>query len=152
MSTKRHPMPMYCGLTGTALETQWIRKSKVVRLALFFSFPNVLLPDDIYFRFSSWPYRQKWAATIVVSSFTFISPVSSSMIAPAAAQVAEDLGITSNALVAMTTSIFILGYGEYYIFPVLRWPHHDSYYLLFSWIAIGPLVCTAHCLLGPIKY
>ena len=62
--------------------------------------------------YTSWPYRQKWAATIVVSSFTFISPVSSSMIAPAAAQVAEELGITSNAIVAMTTSIFILGYGE----------------------------------------
>jgi hypothetical protein len=35
------------------------------------------------------------------------------MVAPAASQVAEQLGITSNALVAMTTSIFVLGYGEY---------------------------------------
>ena len=66
-------------------------------------------------RYASWPYRQKWAATIVVSSFTFISPISSSMIAPAAAQVAEEFGITSNVLVAMTTSIFILGYGEYFL-------------------------------------
>ena len=66
--------------------------------------------------YASWPYRQKWAATIVVSSFTFISPVSSSMIAPAAVQVAEQLNITSNALVAMTTSIFILGYGEYFLY------------------------------------
>ena len=38
------------------------------------------------------------------------------MIAPASAQVAEQLGITSNVLVAMTTSIFILGYGEYTYF------------------------------------
>ena len=37
------------------------------------------------------------------------------MIAPAAAQVAEEFGITSNVLVAMTTSIFILGYGEYFL-------------------------------------
>ena len=72
--------------------------------------------------FSSWPYRQKWAATIVVSSFTFISPVSSAMISPAAAQVAEELGITSSALVAMTTSIFILGYGENFLFVA---PHPD---------------------------
>ena len=72
--------------------------------------------------YSSWPYRQKWAATIVVSSFTFISPVSSSMIAPAAAQVSEQLGITSNVLVAMTTSIFILGYGEYFLYAP---PHRD---------------------------
>ena len=63
---------------------------------------------------ASWPYRQKWAATFVVSSFTFISPATSSMIAPAAAQVAEEFGITNNVLVAMTTSIFILGYGEYF--------------------------------------
>ena len=74
--------------------------------------------------YSSWPYRQKWAATIVVSSFTFISPVSSSMIAPAAEQVAEQLGITSNVLIAMTTSIFILGYGEYFLYAAP--PHHDS--------------------------
>ena len=69
---------------------------------------------DTHNNLLSWPYRQKWAATIVVSSFTFISPVSSSMIAPAAAQLAEELGITSTALIAMTTSIFILGYGEYF--------------------------------------
>jgi hypothetical protein len=64
----------------------------------------------------SWTYRRKWAATLVVSSFTFISPVSSSMIAPATGQVATDLGITSNALIAMTTSIFVLGYGKYFPF------------------------------------
>ena len=38
------------------------------------------------------------------------------MIAPAAAQVAEEFGITSNVLVAMTTSIFILGYGECFFY------------------------------------
>ena len=75
-------------------------------------------------RYASWPYRQKWAATIVVSSFTFISPVSSAMIAPAAAQVAEDLNITSNVLIAMTTSIFILGYGELLFCTFLRCLSH----------------------------
>ena len=62
---------------------------------------------------SSWPYRRKWAATFVVSSFTFISPVSSSMIAPATAQVAREFGITNNVLIAMTTSVFVLGYGKH---------------------------------------
>lgn len=47
------------------------------------------------------------------------------MIAPAAAQVAEQLGITSNALVAMTTSIFILGYGEYLFILLYALPHPD---------------------------
>jgi hypothetical protein len=38
------------------------------------------------------------------------------MIAPAANQVAEQFGITSNVLIAMTTSIFILGYGKYFLY------------------------------------
>jgi hypothetical protein len=50
------------------------------------------------------------------------------MVAPAASQVAEQLGITSNALVAMTTSIFVLGYGEYFLLYFL--PHRD-FKLLF---------------------
>lgn len=72
----------------------------------------------------NWTYRRKWAATLVVSSFTFISPVSSSMIAPATGQVATDLGITSNALIAMTTSIFVLGYA---IGPLLLGPLSEIY-------------------------
>ncbi|PPQ81816.1 hypothetical protein CVT25_013652 [Psilocybe cyanescens] len=59
----------------------------------------------------NWPYRKKWVATLVVSAVTFISPVSSSMIAPASGQVAQSFGITSNVLIAMTTSVFLLGFG-----------------------------------------
>ncbi|PPQ78471.1 hypothetical protein CVT25_011866 [Psilocybe cyanescens] len=68
----------------------------------------------------NWPYRKKWVATLVVSSFTFISPVSSSMVAPASDQVAQNFGITSNVLIAMTTSVFLLGYaaGPLFIGPL----------------------------------
>ncbi|GLB40865.1 putative mfs polyamine transporter [Lyophyllum shimeji] len=59
----------------------------------------------------NWTYRRKWAATLVVSSFTFISPISSSMVAPAAAQVAKEFGVTSTAVIAMMTSVFVLGYA-----------------------------------------
>ncbi|KDR79411.1 hypothetical protein GALMADRAFT_137249 [Galerina marginata CBS 339.88] len=44
-----------------------------------------------------------------LSSFTFISPVSSSMVAPATEQIAEQFGITSPILIAVTTSVFVLG-------------------------------------------
>ncbi|KAI0067660.1 MFS polyamine transporter [Artomyces pyxidatus] len=54
---------------------------------------------------------QKWTVTIIVSAFTFISPVSSSMIAPATEQVAEQFGITSTVIIAMTTSVFVLAYA-----------------------------------------
>ncbi|KAF4609509.1 hypothetical protein D9613_012296 [Agrocybe pediades] len=68
----------------------------------------------------NWSYKKKWAATIVVSSFTFISPISSSMIAPASMQVAEDFGITSSFIIALTTSVFILGYcvGPLFLGPL----------------------------------
>ncbi|KAF4594382.1 hypothetical protein EYR40_009186 [Pleurotus pulmonarius] len=60
----------------------------------------------------NWSYKKKWAATIVVSSFTFISPVSSSMIAPAAEAMSRDFGITSNVVTALTISVFVLAYGS----------------------------------------
>ncbi|TFK23895.1 MFS polyamine transporter [Coprinopsis marcescibilis] len=67
-----------------------------------------------------WTYRKKWSATIIVSLFTFISPVSSSMIAPASPNVAAQFGITSSMLIAMTTSVFILGYavGPLFLAPL----------------------------------
>ncbi|KAJ4469898.1 MFS polyamine transporter [Lentinula aciculospora] len=57
----------------------------------------------------NWSFRRKWAATAIVSAFTFISPVSSSMVAPATETIAAQFGITNDVIIAMTTSIFILG-------------------------------------------
>lgn len=59
----------------------------------------------------SWPNSRKWAATLIVALFTFVSPVCSSLIAPGGQQVADEFGITSNLIINMITSIFILGYG-----------------------------------------
>jgi hypothetical protein len=61
----------------------------------------------------SWSSGKKWQATMIVSAFTFISPVSSSMTAPASRQLAELFDIHSTVLLAMTTSVFVLGYGGY---------------------------------------
>jgi MFS family permease len=46
------------------------------------------------------------------------------MIAPAAAQLAEVFGITSSVLVAMSTSIFVIGYG---FGPLLLGPLSEIY-------------------------
>ncbi|EJC99411.1 MFS polyamine transporter [Fomitiporia mediterranea MF3/22] len=59
----------------------------------------------------NWSYKKKWIATLIVSAFTFISPVSSAMIAPASDQLASQFGITNTAVLAMSTSVFILGYA-----------------------------------------
>ncbi|KAF8479662.1 MFS polyamine transporter [Russula ochroleuca] len=59
----------------------------------------------------NWNFSKKWGATVIVSAFTFISPVSSTMIAPASGQLAEQFGIDSTVVLAMTTSVFVLGYA-----------------------------------------
>ncbi|KAG6878984.1 hypothetical protein C0992_006077 [Termitomyces sp. T32_za158] len=59
----------------------------------------------------NWAFRRKWAATVIVSAFTFISPISSSMVAPATLQIAGEFGVTSTAIIAMMTSVFVLGYA-----------------------------------------
>ncbi|KAJ7306800.1 MFS polyamine transporter [Mycena albidolilacea] len=58
----------------------------------------------------NWNRKKKWAATLIVAVFALLTPVASSMIAPASPQVAAQFGITSDVTVALITSIFILGY------------------------------------------
>ncbi|OSX67243.1 hypothetical protein POSPLADRAFT_1127181 [Postia placenta MAD-698-R-SB12] len=59
----------------------------------------------------NWISKKKWAAAMTVSAFAFISPVSSSMVAPAAAQIAEEFNITNSTEIALTISVFVLGYA-----------------------------------------
>lgn len=59
----------------------------------------------------NWSTKRKWAAVLVVSSFTFISPVSSAMVAPALQKVGKDLGISGDFEKAMVLSIFVLAYA-----------------------------------------
>lgn len=61
---------------------------------------------------SSWSRSKKWAATIVVSAYTFISPIASSMMSPAVPKIAENFGVTNSVIQSMLVSIFILAYGE----------------------------------------
>lgn len=59
----------------------------------------------------NWTNKKKWAATITVSLFTFISPVSSSMIAPALQQLQRDLNVTSDLEIQLALSCFILAFA-----------------------------------------
>ncbi|KAH9949419.1 MFS polyamine transporter [Amylocystis lapponica] len=59
----------------------------------------------------NWTTSRKWAAALTVSAYTFISPVSSSMVAPAAEQIAVEFHITSSTEVSLTISIFVLAYA-----------------------------------------
>ncbi|KAB8297820.1 hypothetical protein EYC80_001618 [Monilinia laxa] len=59
----------------------------------------------------NWKIGRKWAATLVVSSFTFISPVSSSMVAPALASISSDLHIVNSIEQSLVLSVFVLAYS-----------------------------------------
>jgi multidrug resistance protein len=72
----------------------------------------------------NWPNRKKWAATVTVSLFTFISPVSSSMVAPALTSIAADLHITDEVLSQLTLSIFVLAYA---VGPLILGPLSEIY-------------------------
>lgn len=72
----------------------------------------------------NWSNRKKWAATVTVSLFTFISPVSSSMVAPALASIAADFNITDKVLSQLTLSIFVLAYA---VGPLFLGPLSEVY-------------------------
>ena len=59
----------------------------------------------------NWSNGKRWLTTLVVSSYAFISPVSSSIIAPALGQIADEFHITSQVEIKLTLSIFILAYA-----------------------------------------
>ena len=90
-------------MTGMAQTILRIQKSEEVVIAFSVRHVNG--------QWRSWSYRHKWGATAIVSAFTFISPVSSSMIAPAGAAVAHEFGVESPVVIAMITSSFVLAYG-----------------------------------------
>ncbi|RMJ24996.1 MFS multidrug transporter [Aspergillus sp. HF37] len=56
----------------------------------------------------NWPLGKKWAATMVVSGFTFMSRVSSSMVAPAVSKLGEELDMSTKIEVQLALSIFVL--------------------------------------------
>ena len=68
----------------------------------------------------NWSTRAKWGLTVLISTFTFLSPISSSMVAPALGQLGDELGMQSDIEIEMALSIFILGYavGPLFFGPV----------------------------------
>ena len=72
----------------------------------------------------NWTLGKKWAATVIVSSFTFISPVTSSMVAPALTAIAQDFGIKSDVESQLVLSVFVLAFA---LGPLLLGPLSEIY-------------------------
>ncbi|GES64978.1 major facilitator superfamily domain, general substrate transporter [Aspergillus terreus] len=72
----------------------------------------------------NWPKSVKWKNTWVISLFVFISPVSSSMIAPAMQDLGKGLGMHSDIEIYLSMAIFILAYA---IGPIFFGPASELY-------------------------
>ncbi|KAI9877951.1 MAG: hypothetical protein M1830_002358 [Pleopsidium flavum] len=72
----------------------------------------------------NWSRKQRWAATFVVSSFTFISPVSSSMVAPAITSISKEFDITNEVEQQLVLSVFVLAYA---VGPLFLGPLSEIY-------------------------
>ncbi|KAF8897411.1 multidrug resistance protein 4 [Infundibulicybe gibba] len=89
----------------------------------------------------NWSWGKKWASAGIVSFYTFVSPLASSMMAPGLLQVADEYHITNETITALTLSIFLLAYavGPLIMAPLSetfgrRWVLHISnlVFLLFN--------------------
>ncbi|EED11423.1 florfenicol exporter, putative [Talaromyces stipitatus ATCC 10500] len=89
----------------------------------------------------NWPDSRKFFIVLLVSGFGFLTPATSSMVAPALDQIATDLHITNSAESQLILSIFLLGLGVgplllgplseiYGRAPVIRWG--NLFYLVFN--------------------
>jgi multidrug resistance protein len=72
----------------------------------------------------NWSNKKKWGITLVVSAFTFISPVSSTMVAPALNAIAKEFHITNVLESQLTLSIFVLAYA---VGPLVIGPLSEMY-------------------------
>ncbi|KAI0394009.1 major facilitator superfamily domain-containing protein [Xylariaceae sp. FL0594] len=72
----------------------------------------------------NWKLSVKWRAVFTVSLFTLISPISSSLVAPALGPISEEMGITQDFEKNLTLSIFILAYA---VGPLVWGPLSELY-------------------------
>lgn len=88
--------------------------------------PNIVTwdgPDDPA-NPKNWLIRVRWTAVICVSFFTFISPLASSMVAPALADIGRDLNIHGETELALVLSIFVCAYA---VGPLVWGPMSELY-------------------------
>ncbi|KAF7316211.1 hypothetical protein MIND_00139500 [Mycena indigotica] len=78
----------------------------------------------------NWSACTKWCTTAIVALYMFVSPLSSSTMAPGEAQIAARYGITNQSILAMTLSIFLLSFG---MGPLVLAPVSEMYGRYESW-------------------
>ncbi|KAF8214119.1 multidrug resistance protein 4 [Mycena galopus ATCC 62051] len=72
----------------------------------------------------NWSSSKKWTSCAVVSFYTFISPLASSIMAPGLPEVASKYHITGETIIALTLSIFLISFG---VAPLFLAPLSEMY-------------------------
>ncbi|ESK90159.1 mfs multidrug [Moniliophthora roreri MCA 2997] len=72
----------------------------------------------------NWTAKRKWTAVFVVSLYTLIPPLGSSMMAPGLPDIANKYAITSQTTLALTLSVFLLSFA---IGPLFLAPLSEMY-------------------------
>ncbi|KAI9369643.1 major facilitator superfamily domain-containing protein [Aspergillus egyptiacus] len=72
----------------------------------------------------NFPKGRKWGLLLLLSAFTTISPLASSMFAPAISYMAADVGETDQTILSFTVSVYLLGYA---FGPLLLAPLSEIY-------------------------
>ncbi|PWY87121.1 MFS multidrug transporter [Aspergillus sclerotioniger CBS 115572] len=90
----------------------------------------------------------KWTLLALISSFTFISPLASSMFSPAIGYVAAEFRVTNETLLSFSVTIFLLGYT---FGPLLLAPLSEIYgrRIIFSSANWFFVVWQIGCALAP---
>ncbi|KAJ7634899.1 multidrug resistance protein 4 [Roridomyces roridus] len=72
----------------------------------------------------NWSSTRKWCSAAIVSLYVFVSPLSSSIMAPGLAEIQAKYGIENQTILSMTLSIFLFSYG---IGPLFLAPLSEMY-------------------------
>lgn len=74
--------------------------------------PNLVIWDeDDPANPHNWPAHRRWTSTILIALFAFISPMASTMVAPALDTISDDFDIDSEIEQFMVMSIFLLAFA-----------------------------------------
>ncbi|KAG2008276.1 multidrug transporter [Coprinopsis cinerea AmutBmut pab1-1] len=72
----------------------------------------------------NWSRKKKWTAVTIVAFYCFVTPLSSSMMAPGLPQIAAQYGITNSTMLGLTLSIFLLSFS---LGPLIMAPLSEIY-------------------------
>ncbi|EHK46037.1 uncharacterized protein TrAtP1_013129 [Trichoderma atroviride] len=72
----------------------------------------------------NFPSSRKWGLLALMAGITFVSPLASSMLSPAIEYVGAEFGVTNEAILSFTVSIYLLGYS---FGPLLLAPLSEIY-------------------------